>query len=84
MKNIKLLIIVLIPLLGLNSCFDSFLEEKPYSFLAPENVYTSEDGLLAALSGVYYDLAAGNNSYARASCRCPDCNLGKSSGNEDS
>ncbi len=67
MKNIKLLIIVLIPLLGLNSCFDSFLEEKPYSFLAPENVYTSEDGLLAALSGVYYDLAAGNNSYARAS-----------------
>ena len=34
-------------------CKDDFLTEVPYSFVAPENLYTSADGALAALSGAY-------------------------------
>ena len=34
-------------------CGDDFLTEVPYSFVAPENLYTSGDGALAALSGAY-------------------------------
>ncbi|MGV3763947.1 RagB/SusD family nutrient uptake outer membrane protein [Parapedobacter sp.] len=41
------------------SC-EKFLEEKPYSFLAPENYYQSERDLFASLIGVYEGL--GDNS----------------------
>ncbi|HEU4556636.1 MAG TPA: RagB/SusD family nutrient uptake outer membrane protein, partial [Longimicrobium sp.] len=34
-------------------CKDDFLTEVPYSFVAPENLYTSGEGALAALSGAY-------------------------------
>lgn len=34
-------------------CKDDFLTEVPYSTVAPENLYTSADGALAALSGAY-------------------------------
>jgi starch-binding outer membrane protein, SusD/RagB family len=34
-------------------CGNDFLTEVPYSFVAPENLYTSGDGALAALSGAY-------------------------------
>jgi hypothetical protein len=51
-------------------CRGDFLDEVPYSFVAPENLYTSGDGALAALSGAYAafqadvnDLGVSNNDY---------------------
>ena len=59
MKNIKRLkaVIVAVFLLFSISCNDEFLEEKPLSFLSPENTYVNAAGLQtavdAAMKGVF-------------------------------
>ena len=32
---------------------DNFLEEEPVSFIAPENLYTSEEGAISGVNGIY-------------------------------
>ena len=66
MKTFKLTIILLTLTLGLSSCFESFLEEKVYDFLAPENFYKTDEDAIAALNGVYNVLVQDNQSYQRA------------------
>lgn len=39
----------------LSSC-DSFLDTKPYDFVAPETFYSNESECTAALAGIYYTL----------------------------
>lgn len=55
---------IILFLLGLLffSCED-FLEEKPYSFLAPENFYQNEKDALAALTGAYAGLGTGSSTF---------------------
>lgn len=66
MKAFKLTIIMLALTVGLSSCFDSFLEEKVYDFLAPENFYKTDEDAIAALNGMYNVLVQDNQSYQRA------------------
>ncbi|MEX2569453.1 MAG: RagB/SusD family nutrient uptake outer membrane protein [Cyclobacteriaceae bacterium] len=42
---------------------ENFLEEKPYSFLAPENFYNDEKDALSALVGAYAGLGVGSNNF---------------------
>jgi hypothetical protein len=49
-QNIKKIsVIISITLLMISSCSESFLEPKPLSFYAPENVLVNEEGLQAVL-----------------------------------
>jgi len=48
-------ILVLVIPVSFYSC-DKFLEEEPYSFLAPENFYQNEDDAFSALVGAYAGL----------------------------
>lgn len=48
--------------LSLTSC-ENFLEEKPYSFLAPSNYYQNQADALAALTGAYDALGDNSSSY---------------------
>jgi hypothetical protein len=52
MKKYIYLIMLVVPLVII-SCGDSFLEEKPKNFDAPENIYTNTTGFNAALNGLY-------------------------------
>jgi hypothetical protein len=49
-------------ILATSSC-RKFLEEKPKSFLAPENYFQSEEDALAALVGAYEALGDNSNTY---------------------
>jgi hypothetical protein len=49
----RALALLAVAALGTAGCGGDFLTEVPYSFVAPENLYTSSDGALAALSGAY-------------------------------
>src|SRR5690606_28868123 len=42
---------------------EDFLEEKPHSFLAPENFYQNENDALSALPGAYAGLGSGSSSF---------------------
>jgi hypothetical protein len=55
MKNIKLLKGIILPVLLLFaiSCTDDFLEERPLSFLSPENTFVDAAGLQTALDAAY-------------------------------
>ncbi|HYH79495.1 MAG TPA: RagB/SusD family nutrient uptake outer membrane protein, partial [Longimicrobium sp.] len=49
----RALALLAVAALGTAGCKDDFLTEVPYSFVSPENLFTSSDGALAALSGTY-------------------------------
>ncbi len=49
----KYILSIIVTSLTLMSCGDSFLEEKPQNFEAPENVYTSTKGFQTAMNGLY-------------------------------
>ncbi|HEX2093187.1 MAG TPA: RagB/SusD family nutrient uptake outer membrane protein [Longimicrobiaceae bacterium] len=53
MKKTLLALALLGPAAGLAACDDGYLTEVPYAFVSPENLYTTADGALAALSGAY-------------------------------
>ena len=55
MKNLLIFLLAALPLL---SC-QEFLTEDPESFVAPENLFTTDKGAIAALNGAYASL----NSY---------------------
>lgn len=48
-------ICLMLGVISLTGC-DSFLETKPYDFVAPETFYTNEKECTMALAGVYYTL----------------------------
>jgi hypothetical protein len=52
MKNIKIILVLALFFTSLNGCKD-FLEEKPFSFVSPENFYKSDKDAELALTGVY-------------------------------
>lgn len=52
MKKIKIIFILALFFTSLNGCKD-FLEEKPFSFVSPENFYKSDKDAELALTGVY-------------------------------
>jgi hypothetical protein len=52
MKQRTRALVLLTAALALTAC-DSDLTEVPYSFVSPENLFTSAEGALAALSGAY-------------------------------
>ncbi|HET8829472.1 MAG TPA: RagB/SusD family nutrient uptake outer membrane protein, partial [Pelobium sp.] len=52
MKKFKIILILTLFLTSLNSCKD-FLEEKPFSFVSPENFYKTDKDAELALIGVY-------------------------------
>ncbi|HEY4785071.1 MAG TPA: RagB/SusD family nutrient uptake outer membrane protein [Bacteroidales bacterium] len=61
----KKILITLCISLGLYSC-SSFLEEKPYDFLAPENLQTSPTGIKQMVTGMYsvfFNPTFGNQSW---------------------
>jgi hypothetical protein len=49
----RLILIALTVFVGITSCNDDFLNEKPLTFLAPENIYTTDNGLSAGALGLY-------------------------------
>jgi hypothetical protein len=59
MKKINLILILLLIIPFFNGCKE-FLEEKPYSFIAPENFFTNATDAELALTGVYEILNANN------------------------
>ncbi len=61
--KIKILIFWAIGGLFLFTSCEKFLEEKPYSFLSPENFYQNEKDAEAALVGVYASLGNGGTYY---------------------
>lgn len=52
MKNIKTIIILTLFFISSSGCKD-FLDEKPFSFISPENFYKSDKDAELALTGVY-------------------------------
>lgn len=57
MKSNILLALILLSVIGLQSCKKE-LKETPFSSLSPDNVYTSEEGLKKATYGVYQSWTA--------------------------
>jgi hypothetical protein len=61
MKLKQTIFILATVLLALNSCHDSFLEEKVYSNITPLNFYKTESDAKAALTSVYNTLRSGDS-----------------------
>lgn len=66
MKRLVTIVLVAATLLTAPSCSDNLISEDPTTFLSETNLYTSEEGAQAALTGVYNALVAfhySNRSY---------------------
>lgn len=61
MKFKRTLFILMASLLLLNSCHDSFLEEKVYSNITPLSFYKTEDDANTALTSVYNAMRSGDS-----------------------
>lgn len=61
-KNAYLKFLIAILLTTSYSCSD-FLEEQPFSFLAPANYYQNESDAFSALTGAYDGLGTGSSTY---------------------
>jgi starch-binding outer membrane protein, SusD/RagB family len=68
-NRIRAFALLCVAAMGLTAC-DDLLTEVPFAFIAPENLYTTETGANAALSGAYAafqasvgDLGISNNDY---------------------
>jgi len=67
-QNIKILsVFIILMLIMISSCKESFLEPKPLSFFAPENVLIDENGLQAlldnALETMRYEMCTDQNPF---------------------
>jgi hypothetical protein len=63
MKSIYKVLFTAIILAGLfTSCFESFLEEKVYDFIAPNNFYKTEADAEAAVNAIYSRLVSSEDS----------------------
>ena len=54
-KSLRNISLALCATMAISSC-DSFLDTKPYDFVAPQTFYTNESECTMALAGVYYTL----------------------------
>ena len=54
-KSFRNISLALCATMAISSC-DSFLDTKPYDFVAPQTFYTNESECTLALAGVYYTL----------------------------
>jgi len=69
MKSIYKYVVILLPAFIFSSCFNSFLEEKVYSFLSPNNFYKTEADAEAGVNAIYSRLVSaddGDISFHRA------------------
>lgn len=69
MKKKRLIPATLILVVATFACDDNFLEEKPFSFLAPETSYNTDEGLSAGAVGLYDEFIAPystNGNFERA------------------
>lgn len=58
MKKNQLILTLLLLAVGISACKDNFLKEKPFSFLAPESSYNTDEGLSAGAIGLYDEFIA--------------------------